>query len=199
VALGLARQSVGRAHQEQAKVGSRCAGCHIPGVLFVPGCIRDDELASDGTEEPVGDVDGDLLLAFCRKAVQQEREIEFVSPGAMSAGVVIERVQLIREQQPRFKEQPADKGGFSMIDRTADDKAQLALAFLLNQKLISIEEGGLRMHVHQKYPSCFLRSMAAPPSWSMMRPRRSENRLSVVSRMTPESVVALLSIAPVSG
>src|SRR6202030_225836 len=122
---------------------------------------------------------------------------EFVAPCAVAAGVVVKRIQLIREQQACLKEQPADKGRFSMVHRPADDETQLALALLLGHKLISIEEGGIRMYVHQKYPSCFLRSIAAAPSWSMMRPQRSENRLSAVSRMIPDSVVALLSIAPV--
>ena len=124
VTPGLARQSVGRAHQQQGEVGGRGAGRHVAGVLLVPGCIRDDELAPGGREEPVGNVDGDLLLAFGRKAVEQERKIALVALGAMAAGVVIERVELIGEQQPGFKEQPADQGRLAVIDRTADDKAQ---------------------------------------------------------------------------
>src|SRR5215831_4862274 len=181
----LAGQSVGGTDEEERKISRRGAGRHVAGVLLVPRRVGHYEPAPCRGEEPVGDVDGDLLLAL-------------PALGAVAAGFVIERLELVGAYQAGLIEQPADQGRFAVVDRAADDEPQQALAFLARHEFVGIEQRRV-LDVHQKYPSCFLRSMAALPSWSMRRPRRSENWLSTVSRMIPASVMALLSIAPVSG
>jgi len=52
---------------------------------------------------------------------------------------------------------------------------------------------------HQKYPSRFFCSIDPASSWSIMRPWRSLLRATSISWMISGSVVAVLSIAPVSG
>jgi hypothetical protein len=52
---------------------------------------------------------------------------------------------------------------------------------------------------HPKYPSTFFFSIEELPSWSMTRPWRSEPVASSISWMTSVKVVAVLSMAPVSG
>ena len=83
VTSGLPGQSIGRADQQEGEVGRRCAGRHVPGVLLVPGRIRDDELAARGGEEAVRNVDRDLLLALRRKAIEKERKVALVTLRAM--------------------------------------------------------------------------------------------------------------------
>jgi len=132
------------------------------------------------------------------QAIEEQRKVALPALGAIAAGFVIERRELIGAYETRLIEQPADQGRLAVVDGAADDEPQQALAFLARHECVGIEQRRV-LDAHQKYPSCFLRSMAALPSWSMRRPRRSENWLSAVSRMIPASVVALLSIAPVSG
>jgi hypothetical protein len=45
----------------------------------VAGCVGDDERAARRGEEPVGDIDGDALLALGLEAVDQQREIDLVA------------------------------------------------------------------------------------------------------------------------
>ena len=90
-------------------------------------------------------------------------------------------------------------GPLAMVDRAASDEAQQAFALLPVQRRGECRSCRLRMHVHQKYPSCFFRSIDVAPSWSMTRPRRSECRLSSVSWMISATERAVLSMAPVSG
>ena len=64
------------------------------------------------------------------------------------------------------------------------------------------EGGGVssnQRHHAQKYPSRFFSSIEPASSWSMTRPCRSEFVATSISSMISGSVVALLSIAPVSG
>jgi hypothetical protein len=77
---------------------------------------------------------------------------------------MIERDELIGEQHPGFVEQPADDGRLAVVNRSADDESQQALTFLSSQEVVEVERRGIRLDVHQKYPSCFLRSIAALPS-----------------------------------
>jgi len=64
VAAGLREDALAGVDEEDGEVGGACAGRHVPGVLLVSGRVGDDEFAFVGAEVPVGDVDGDALLAF---------------------------------------------------------------------------------------------------------------------------------------
>ena len=43
--LGLGQHTVTRIHQDDCEISSTGTGRHIPGVLFMPGCISNDELS----------------------------------------------------------------------------------------------------------------------------------------------------------
>ena len=68
-------ESVARIDEHERQVGRRTTGDHVARVLDVPRGVRDDELAFWRCEIPVGDVDGDALLAFGPEAVGQKGEI----------------------------------------------------------------------------------------------------------------------------
>ena len=50
--------------QDDHRIGGRCAGHHVAGVLLMSRRVGDDELALRRGEVAVGDVDGDALLAL---------------------------------------------------------------------------------------------------------------------------------------
>ena len=77
----------------------RCASRHITGILLVARGIGDDEFSPVRSEVAVSHVDGDALLAFRRKAVNQEREIKRVALRAEFAAVGGKRGQLVIKDQ----------------------------------------------------------------------------------------------------
>ena len=82
-----------------------------------------------------------------------------------------------------------------------------ALAMVMRANKLGLDLGGgcglhhaeRRFDRHQKYPSCFFFSMEAEASLSMTRPWRSEEVATSISSTMSRSVVALESMAPVSG
>ena len=52
------------------------SGDHVPGVLDMPRCIRDDELADGRRKITVGHVNGDALLALCPKSIGEQCQID---------------------------------------------------------------------------------------------------------------------------
>ncbi len=125
--------------QDQGEIGGRGAGRHVAGVLLMAGRVGDDELAPLGGEEPIRDVDGDLLLALGREPVEQQREIELLAQRAVLAGFAASVVELIVEQQLGLIEQPPDQGRLAVIDRAAGDEAQQALALLPAQEVVDAQ------------------------------------------------------------
>src|SRR5262249_51910475 len=172
---------------------------HVARIMLVSGCVGDDELALVRGEEAVSDVDGDLLLALGGKPVEQEGKIELSVPSTDPARTRRQRIELVLEQKLRLVQQPPDQRRLAVIDRAAHHEPQEGLAFLPSQERFERERARIGPHRHQKYPSCFLRSIDPAPSWSMTRPRRSENRLSISSRTISGTLVAGLSMAPVRG
>jgi hypothetical protein len=65
--------------EDHRQVGGRSAGHHVAGVLLVAGGVGDDELALVGGEEPIGDIDGDPLLALGREPVDEQGEIDLLA------------------------------------------------------------------------------------------------------------------------
>ena len=70
--------------------------------MFVARRVDDDEYPPRGREEAIGDVDGDVLLAFGRQSVQQQRKVELLALGAEFARIGDQRVELIVEELLRF-------------------------------------------------------------------------------------------------
>jgi hypothetical protein len=62
--------------QHDGKIGCRSARRHVAGVLHMARRVGDDKLALRRRKEPVGDIDGDALLALGLQAIDQQREIE---------------------------------------------------------------------------------------------------------------------------
>jgi hypothetical protein len=65
-----------------AKLAVAGAGGHVARVLLVAGSVGDDEFALVGGEIPVGDIDGDPLLALGLEAVGEESQIDIAAGGA---------------------------------------------------------------------------------------------------------------------
>jgi hypothetical protein len=86
--------------------------------------VGDHETALRRGKEPVGDVDGNALLALRLQAVNQQREIEIAAGGAGDLALRLQRRQLIVEQQFRIIEQTANQRALAVIDAAAGDKAQ---------------------------------------------------------------------------
>lgn len=95
--LGL--DAIARIDHQNGRVGVRGTGHHIAGVLLVPRGIGDDELALIGGEKPVGDVDGNALLALGGQAVDQQCQIELVALGTEFFRLGFDRGQLVFKQQ----------------------------------------------------------------------------------------------------
>ena len=82
-------------HQNDGKVGSRTAGDHIAGVLFVSRSVGNDELTVIRTEIAVSHIDGDPLFAFGFQAVQQQSVVDMVAGIPHALAVAFEGIQLV--------------------------------------------------------------------------------------------------------
>ena len=196
---GLPRQPLSGIDEKHREIGRRCARGHVAGVLFMPRRIGHDEGPGLRREEPIGDVDRDALLAFGRQPIHEQREIESRALRPMPPGVLLERGDLVVEDLAGVVQQSSDQGGLAVVHRAARDEAQHVLGLVGGEELVEPEGARSVVNGHQKYPSCFLRSIEDEPSWSMTRPSRSLVRASRVSRMIAGRLEALLSTAPVSG
>ena len=74
---GLRPHAISRVDEQDREVRRRGTRRHVPGVLFVPRRIREDELATGGGEIPVRDVDRDALFPLGAKAVGEQGEIDW--------------------------------------------------------------------------------------------------------------------------
>ena len=143
-------------------------------------------------KKPIGDVDGDALLALGFETVDEQGEIEILAGRTVARRILGERGELIFENQFRIVEQPPDQSGLAVIHRAAGDEAKQILGLAGSQRALETE-------VHQKYPSRFFFSIDAASSVSISRPWRSETRAVSISATISASVVAGNSMAPVSG
>ena len=82
-------------HQNDGKVGSRTAGDHIAGVLFVPRSVGYDELTVIRTEIAISHIDGNPLFAFGLQAIQQQGVVDVVAGIPHALAVAFEGVQLV--------------------------------------------------------------------------------------------------------
>ena len=116
--------------QQHGQLRGRCAGDHVAGILLVARRVGDDELALLAGEIAIGDIDRDPLLAFGRKAVDQQCEVDRFALRAVAIAVGLECGELVVENLPRLIEQPADQGRLAIIDAAAGDEAQQFLVLL---------------------------------------------------------------------
>ena len=137
--------------QNHRDLGGRRAGHHVAGVLLVPGRVGDDELAALGGEEPVGDVDGDALLALGGQAVDEQREVELVALRSHLLGVGLQGVEMVLEHEMRLVEQSADQRALAVVDAAAGDEAQQRLVLVRVEVLLDVGlDEGLAGVGHQK-------------------------------------------------
>ena len=131
VAPGLGQNAAAGIDQQHGEIAIRRAGRHVARVLHVAGRVGDDELAPRRGEVAIGDVDGDLLLAFGLQAVDQQRQVErrrLARAGALRRGAL----HLILVDQLGIVEQSADQRALAVIDAAAGEKAQ-QVALLLRR------------------------------------------------------------------
>ena len=170
VPAGLGEHTLAGVDEDHGDVGGRRAGDHVARVLLVAGGVGDDELAVLGGEEPVGDVDGDALLALGRQAVEQQREVEVAALRADLGRVGLERGEVVLEHEMGLVEQAPDEGALAVVDAAARDEPQQALVLVRGEVRLDVVRDELRDVRHQKYPCCFFFSIDPDESKSMIRP-----------------------------
>ena len=138
VPAGLGEHALAGVDEDHRRVGGGRAGDHVAGVLLVARGVGHDELAVLGGEEPVGDVDGDALLALGREAVDEQGEVELAALGADLLRVGLERGEVVLEHELGVVEQPADQRGLAVVDAAAGDEAQHRLVLVLGEVLIDV-------------------------------------------------------------
>ena len=92
--------------------------------------VGDNELALVGGEEPVGDIDGDALLALGGEAVHQQREVDLAALRADLPGVRLQGRQLVLEDHLGVVEQAADQRRLAVVHRAAGEKPQQRLVLM---------------------------------------------------------------------
>ena len=124
VTLGLAQHALAGIDQNDGKLGRRCAGHHVAGVLLMTGRVGDDEGAARGRKLAIGDIDGDALLALGLESAAQQREIDVAGGGAVPARVTGERCRLVVGNLTGFEQQSAQQRRLAVVDRAAHEKTE---------------------------------------------------------------------------
>ena len=146
--------------------------------------VGNDEFPFLRGEEPVGHINGNTLFPLGGKAINRQRQVHVLALSAVSLGIVFEAGKLVFGNLLGIQQQASDQGAFAVVHAAAGEKTQQALIALFGKIGLNLGLGVLRRRSsgifgnpgirHQKYPSCFLRSMEASATWSMTRPCRSD-------------------------
>src|SRR3954463_5526520 len=157
-------------------------GEHVAGVALMPRSVSQDVAAGVCGEEPVGDVDGDALLALGAQPIGQGGQIRLAGGGRIRlAGGVRDRLEVVERQAGGVVQQSADQCALAVINRPCGRDAQQ-----------------LTSRGHQKYPSRLRSSIAAEDVRSSARVSpRSETVAAEISTITPSMSVARERTAPV--
>ena len=138
VAAGLGDHAIARIDQHHREITGRGAGGHVAGVLFVAGRVGDDEHPLVGGKIAIGHIDGDALLALGFQSVGQQRRIKVRASGAVGQRVLADRGQLILVDRFGVMQEPADEGGFTIIDASAGEKPQKILGFVTGKIFVDV-------------------------------------------------------------
>jgi hypothetical protein len=117
VAPGLVAHAFRGVDQQERGIGLRRAGDHVAQEFRMSGRIDQHDVARGGAEADLAGVERDALVAFGLQRVEQERPFE---RHAAPLAECLERFHLSDRQASGLVQQPADQGGFSMVD-VADD------------------------------------------------------------------------------
>ena len=147
---GLPAEALARIDEQHGEIGGRGAGRHVARILLVAGRVGDDEGALVGREETIGDVDGDALLAFRRKTVDQEREVDLAPLCPVLARIALQGRELIVEELLGVVQETADERRLAVVHRAAGDKAQDILGPMGAQEAVEADRIGRDMNGHQK-------------------------------------------------
>ena len=187
VASGLLDDARPSIDQDDRQIGFRRPGDHVPRVLNVARRVGDDELSASRREVPIGDIDGDPLLALGAEAIHQQGQVD-LGPPSPAAGA-LERGQLVVEDLLRLVQQTTDERALAVVhgaDRREPEQVKL-------HRPLSC--GGVGV---QKYPSRFRSSIAVSENVSSARVApRSLIRAAAVSLITSATVRACEATAPV--
>ena len=122
MALGLLDDAFACVDEDDGEVGGGGAGDHVPGVLDVTRRVRDDEFPLRRGKVAVGDVDSDALLPLGLQSVGEEGEVHVLI--AAAARGFLHGLELILEDGFRIVKEPADEGGFAVIDGAGGAEAK---------------------------------------------------------------------------
>jgi hypothetical protein len=126
VPMGLGADASRRIDHEDGDIAVRRGDRHVARVLLVSGRVCDQDAAAVGqVHVPIGDVDGDALLALGLQSVGEQGVVDVAhgdrrSPTTGATGV-LERVE---RDRVGLGEQPPDERGLAVVDRAAGDQVQ---------------------------------------------------------------------------
>ena len=126
VAVRLRADSARGVDHEDGHVAVGRGHRHVARVLLVPGRVGHEDAAAVGqVHVPVGDVDGDALLALGLEPVGQQGEVDVPDGDGRSAAPralgVLERVD---RHRVGLGQQPPDERGLAVVDRAAGHQVQ---------------------------------------------------------------------------
>ena len=110
---GLLDDAVAGVDEDQGEFRGGRAGDHVARVLDVTWGVGEDVGPGGGREVPVGDVDGDALLALGAQAVGEQGQVGRVE--APVAAGPLDRRELVREDGLGVVEQPAHQRGLPVV------------------------------------------------------------------------------------
>ena len=167
----LLQDALARIDEDHREVGIGGAGRHVAGVLLVAGRVGNDELASFGGEEAVGDIDGDALFALGLQPVDKQGEVERLALGAVFARILAQRRRLVLEHPFGVVQQAADQRRLSVVDAAAGQKAKEPLLVVFAEKVDHGRGNGRQSLVHDGVLRNSLRVSSFP--WRPPRHGRS--------------------------
>jgi hypothetical protein len=88
------------------------------------GRVSDDEPTPRRPEITKSNVDGDALLAFSLKTIEQQRKIQLIARGAKNPAGAVQLDEMIVEDDLRIVKEPADQRRFSVVNASAGQEPQ---------------------------------------------------------------------------
>ena len=113
----LAQQAFSGVDEQHRDMGVRRSGERVAGVALVPGSIGEHVAARGAGEEPIGDVDGDPLLALGTQTVGERGQIDVAVVGRHS-------LEVICRQRAGVVQDTADERRLTVVDAAGGRETQ---------------------------------------------------------------------------